>query len=246
MAEHLIMGKASAEALNASVEALKSFETSANRLLAAQQDKRDHESALLLYSAGLVYQSMRAHAESCRTTYFPWLTYSEKWPNELRKTKWDALQKFLSEHEFYPKLQRALPALDEYIESQRPSTLHPMRARRRRVVVSVTKELAAVGGRYLHEVALPIRYQKLKEVLRYEDVFDGGNSDRVSRSAVLVLDLIRDPGDQLLDTASKAFGRLQIDVLLRHRRLAKWQPVLLQLGSERSGSVVLGHDKVES
>lgn len=234
--EHLLAGKVTAEAVKASVEKLKTFEGEAKKLVEEERDKRDDRSALLLYNAGMVYQSMRTHAAGCRLAYSPWRTFSPDWLHDEKKNAWDNLQQFINEHEIYPRLQQALPALDDDIEWLTGSRLHPLRTRLYRKTLTSAKELAATGHSYLDEVAMPIRIQKLKPEawINHEEVFSGGDAEVVRHKAEVMLDIVENRGNQVLDAASKAFGGLQHDVLRRYRRLAKWQPVLLTLGATRT------------
>jgi hypothetical protein len=210
------------------LEQLGQLADAGERFVDGAQSWRNGRAAQLLYHAGVIEMSLKAYDYECRATYKPLLDYQAEWPEDRRTAAWDQVERFVEARKIYPYLKKHLPAMERYLRLRTGGGWAAMR----RFVTPNDQQKAAAD---LVEAAT--EYQSLMATIRYNKGkwqttikwHEFSKTEVVRRHAHEMYDPIRNRGWELLDTADRAYGIFQDDIIRHHTKLIDWKRIMSNL-----------------
>lgn len=187
-------------------EAIQEASGLVTRWLDSIQDRYDQIAGRIVYEATLALANMRTYCDQARLIHLPLRGFSVEWPTERRTQLRDAWTRWSAIYDVLPALEAVTDTL--YLRKVKLPT-RPWHREDRRTVEALQTELAGTLAMFLNDVAYAIRDAKLT-ILPIDFDKDAQTIDQVSKQ---VLDLVEDPGRELVARARTAVVRLRETVL---------------------------------
>ena len=182
------------------------------------RDRNDQITGRIVYEATLVLAKMRIYCDQARLVHLPLQGFSLEWSPERRAELRDAWIRWSAIYDVLPTLEAVYDTLD-LREVKLPT--RPWRREDQRTVEALQNDLTETLAIFLRDVAYAIRGAKIE--IRPID-FDV-NAQTIEDVSDLVLELVEDPGRELVARARTIVMRLRETVLRGRARLppGAWQ-----------------------